>query len=601
MLHSIPFHRSVDNPDTIEDGSTSVNNQYMDKGFLFSKSITRRKEKMQKKTVTLALFAILLLSMTVLTTTARGADDGEIEASGAAAVAYLASKQSIDGSWGSANQIATTGLVLLKFVVRAQELGLDPFDNDPLSPTYYEYADNTTAGFSYLWSSASDVPIGPQTNGDPDTNVNGKGICFGDSVYYTGIALTALAISGHPDDRSATIGTLGLLTYREIAQDIADWLYFAQGDIGNDRGGFNYDALDNVTERTDNSNGGYAYLGLAFAEDPPFDCTVPDWVRDELNIYIDYIQNDVNGDTNDGGSGYDNPNGWVNILKTGNLIFEMAFYGDTPDTPRVQDAVNYLERHWQDPNTDPGWGYSLAVANYQAKFLVEKGLTYMGITELDTDGDGIDEDWFNQEPPAIPAQDIASVIVQQQLPSGSWPNSDWDGGDGLLSTAWAVLALEGFAPPRELARAPKAVFTESIDTPKVREQVRFDATSSQPGWNHTDIPITEYRWDFGDGNKTTTNTPVTYHSYEEAGIYYVTLTVYAPGTTPDTDTSPAQRKTVSTVPVGGYTVPFSIVTTATALTAYFALTVVGLASTTTVATVATAIYVRRVKRRKDNQ
>jgi hypothetical protein len=405
---------------------------------------------MEKKIATLALFAILLLSMTVLTTTTRAATDEEIEASGAAAVAYLASVQNPDGSWGGGNPIAKTGLVLLKFVARAYELNKDPFDDDPLSPTYYVYADNVIAGFDYLFGHAQVVDITLQTHGDPDTNDNGKGITFDGYVYYTGIALTAIAFSGHPDDRSAVIGTLGLLTYREIAQDIADWLYFAQGDTGDARGGFNYDALDNAGWRTDNSNGGYAYLGLAFAEDPPFSCTVPDWVRGELNIYIDYIQNDVDGDTNDGGSGYDSPDYWVNILKTGNLIFEMAFYGDTPDTLRVQDAVAYLERHWQDANTDPGWGYSLPVANYQAKFLVEKGLTYMGIDELDTDGDKVDEDWFNQKPPAIPAQDFASVIVQQQLPSGRWPNSNYDDGDGILSTAWAVLTLERFAPPPEL-------------------------------------------------------------------------------------------------------------------------------------------------------
>jgi hypothetical protein len=404
---------------------------------------------MRKKLVTVLLLAVLSLSIGgVLTATTKAATKEDIEASGATAVAHLAIVQSSDGSWGSANPIATTGLVLLKFVVRAQELDLDPFDNDPLSPTYFEYADNTIAGFDYLLGSASDVPISLQTHGDPDTNGNGKGISFGNYVYYTGIALTAIAICGHPDDRSATIGTLGLLTYREIAQDIADWLYYAQGDLGNDRGGFNYDALDNVEERTDNSNGGYAYLGIAFAEDTPFSCVVPDWVRQELNIYIDYIQNDVNGDTNDGGSGYDGPDNWVNILKTGNLIFEMAFYGDTPDTPRVQDAVDYLERHWQDPNVNPGWGYSLPAADYQAKFLVEKGLTYMGIKELDTDGDGDKEDWFNQEPPAIPPQDFASVIVQQQLPSGAWPTSQWDYEPGsILSTAWAVLTLERFAPP----------------------------------------------------------------------------------------------------------------------------------------------------------
>lgn len=416
--------------------------------------VDKGERKMEKKIATLALFAILLLSMaTMLTATTRAATDEEIEASGAAAVAYLASVQNPDGSWGSGgHEVAKTGLVLLKFLARASELlpPRDPFDNDPASPTYYEYADNVIAGFDYLFGNAQVVDITPQTHGNPDTNGNGKGIAFSGYVYYTGIALTAIAFSGHPDDRSAMIGPVGPLTYKQIAQDIADWLYFAQGDTGDARGGFNYDALDNAGWRTDNSNGGYAYLGLAFAEDPPFNCIVPDWVRDELNIYIDWIQNDVDGDANDGGSGYTGPDDWVNMLKTGNLIFEMAFYGDTPATPRVQDAVEYLERHWRDPNTDPGFGYSLPVANYQAKFLVEKGLTYMGIDELDTDGDGVDENWFNQEPPASPAEDFASVIVQQQLPSGRWPNSDWDYyEDGILSTAWAVLTLERFAPEEE--------------------------------------------------------------------------------------------------------------------------------------------------------
>jgi len=406
---------------------------------------------MKRKIISIFVFLTLVITAyAIVPSNVYAATDEQMENSGAAAVAYMASMQNVDGSWGSMNIVATTGIVLLKFVVRAQEFDLDPFDNDPLSPTYYEYADNTIIGFEYLLSAATAVPITPQIHGNPDTNGNGVGISFSNFVYYTGIALAVIAISNHPDDRSATIGGLGSLTYKEIAQDIADWLYFAQGDLGNDRGGFFYEALDNVEQWTDNSNGGYAYLGLAFAEDPPFNCVVPDWVRDELNIYIDWIQNDVDGDPEDGGSGYNHPNDWVNILKTGNLIFEMAFYGDTKDTPRVQDAVGYLERHWQDPSQDPGWGYSLGVANYQAKFLVEKGLTYMGITELDTDGDGIDEDWFNQEPPASPAQDFASVIVQQQLPSGQWANCDWDGGpNGLLSTAWAVLTLERFAPPQQ--------------------------------------------------------------------------------------------------------------------------------------------------------
>ncbi len=35
---------------------------------------------------------------------------------------------------------------------------------------------------------------------------------------------------------------------------------------------------------------------------------------------------------------------WVNMLKTGNLLQQMAFVGDTVSTPRVQDAIDYLVR-----------------------------------------------------------------------------------------------------------------------------------------------------------------------------------------------------------------------------------------------------------------
>jgi hypothetical protein len=507
------------------------------------------KRKSSRKGLSILLVAFMTLAtVSVLTTQVMGATEAEMEASGAAAVVHLASLQNPDGSWGSGDKVAVTGLVLLKFLARAQELSkarppppIDPFDNDPMSPSYYEYADNVIAGFDYLLSNAYDVSISMQTHGNPDTNGNGKGICFGNHVYNTGIALTALAISGHPDDRSAVIGTLGLLTYGEIAQDVADWLYFAQGDSGNARGGFNYGALDNSGVRTDNSNGGYAYLGLAFAEDPPFSCIVPDWVRDELNIYIDWIQNDVDGDADDGGSGYTHPDNWVNILKTGNLIFEMAFYGDTPNTTRVQDAVDYLERHWQDANTDPGWGYSLPVANYQAKFLVEKGLTYMGIDLIDTDGDSVsDDNWFNQEPPAVPPQDFASVIVSQQLPSGGWPRSDWDGQpNNILSTAWAVLTLERFAPPEQFIPVPVDVKPASWPNPlQLKERgvlpvaicgtEEFDVTTVDPATiqltlEGLGVGVAPLRWSYEDVATPYMGEPCSGHDLGPDGYLDLTL------------------------------------------------------------------------------
>jgi PKD repeat protein len=116
---------------------------------------------------------------------------------------------------------------------------------------------------------------------------------------------------------------------------------------------------------------------------------------------------------------------------------------------------------------------------------------------------------------------------------------------------------------------PEAEFTWTPTSPRTDESIKFDASASQPGWNGTHtMPITEYRWDFGDGNKTTTSTPIVYHSYKTAGNY-VTLTVYAPGATPETDTI-THRVTVISVPVGGYSFPIQVQTKTEPIITYIA-------------------------------
>lgn len=109
--------------------------------------------------------------------------------------------------------------------------------------------------------------------------------------------------------------------------------------------------------------------------------------------------------------------------------------------------------------------------------------------------------------------------------------------------------------------SPIAKFIEIPQAPFVNQQVCFDASASQLGFDGDDeCPIAEYRWDFGDGNQTNTTAPIIYHTYLHAGIYYVTLAVYAPGKPPNIDpqyidtntTYPPERKVVCAVPVGGY-------------------------------------------------
>lgn len=136
----------------------------------------------------------------------------------------------------------------------------------------------------------------------------------------------------------------------------------------------------------------------------------------------------------------------------------------------------------------------------------------------------------------------------------------------LPGTTWTGVFVFAVQP-----HGPEAEFEATPDTALTGEPIKFDASASSPGWNGThEMPIVEYRWDFGDGNKTTTYTPTVYHSFSSSGIYYVALTVYAPGAAPETDTI-SRKVTIISVPVGGYSLPIKGYAAEKPLTPYLAL------------------------------
>ena len=131
-----------------------------------------------------------------------------------------------------------------------------------------------------------------------------------------------------------------------------------------------------------------------------------------------------------------------------------------------------------------------------------------------------------------------------------------------------------------LPYSPDAAFTAIPDTASTGESIKFDASASLSGWNGThEMPIIEYRWDFGDGNETITSTPIVYHSFSSSANYYVTLTVYAPGATPETD-SVTHKVTITAIPVGGYSFPIKGYAAEKPLTLYLALVAILTASFT---------------------
>ena len=95
----------------------------------------------------------------------QAAAEAKIEAAIEKGLIYLANQQADDGRWRYSSieyELGITGLVLLKFVDRAKELGLDPFDNGPGG---YEYADNVISGFNWMFNHVYDHPEGVNVSG----------------------------------------------------------------------------------------------------------------------------------------------------------------------------------------------------------------------------------------------------------------------------------------------------------------------------------------------------------------------------------------------------------------------------------------------------
>ncbi|MBA2841016.1 hypothetical protein HNP87_001565 [Methanococcus maripaludis] len=358
----------------------------------------------------LAIALIMVLAPLAFVPSAAAATEDEIEDSIEDGIEWLASQQNETGFWGDCEDDipAITGLALLKLVDRARELGVDPFD-----PGEYKYAENVIDGFEWLESQKK-----VRNANDSETNDNGQGIyftCGGHETYNTAIALMAFANLNGYDEYNET-----------LVQDMVDWFV----DTQNDDGAWRYSSLEDP--ESDNSNTGYAVIGLAYAENAG--AIIPNSVKTGLDSWVDVIQDPVTG-----GSWYTPSWAWVNCLKTGNLILEMGFVGDTTESERLNDAIDYLVVHWNDTsfvgNIDmTGW----KPYNYQAMYCIMKGLEYMQIEEIG----GID--WF---------EEISDYIVENQHADGYWDDDPWakyTETPRILSTEWALLTLEKVTVIKEI-------------------------------------------------------------------------------------------------------------------------------------------------------
>lgn len=377
---------------------------------------------------------ILLLGLTAVP--AQAANPSAIEAAVVKGLTWLAAEQQANGSWaesveqgGPPVNVAATGLAVLKFEEYAKELGKDPFDT-----VNYTYANNVINGLKYIFGYANQDANGVHFNNWPT------------DVYCTGIIMMAVAASNHPNEKIPTGGPFAGQTYAWLEQQMLNWMVSAQNVAGSLMpGGWGYywhggfgPGRVHVDGWSDQSNSGYASIGLGAAQAPPpdgFGLTIPASTKNGLNTWINKVQ--IRSGPYAGGSMYaarPTKEG-ANILKAGNLLYECALVGDLVSSSRVQAAINFIQTYWnnQAGNYDgAGW-----IGNYQAMFCLMKGLEGYKIDTITIGGNPVN--WSDA---------VSTYIANNQYPDGHWQNiTDEPVGCPILSTAWALLTLEKYVPP----------------------------------------------------------------------------------------------------------------------------------------------------------
>lgn len=407
--------------------------------------------------------------------------DEQIEESIEEALAYLAGQQASDGCWdgSSADTAAITGLAVLAFETRAIQLHVEPLSDDFVYKAVVEGGLTCIQGL--LYSPA----------GSCDTEIEDTCLVLGPPyhvIYNTAIGLMAFAASGQPE------------THLDSAQALLNSLIWAQVDAAAGEphmGGWRY--FPNQSS-TDNSNTGWVTLGLGYAQAGSpfgFDLVIPEALIELLDGWLDRIQV-----SSSGGSSYEpTVTYWVNILKTGNLLYEQALVGDAVEDDRVQNAIGYIQNKW---NEDDGYNHPQDgwLNHCQATFTMVKGLEVFHVETLEVGGEEID--WF---------QEVAHHVVGRQLEDGSWATEVWVN-TRVLTTSWCVLGLMKEIPtfieyvpldvkprscrnpfnPKAKGSIPMAVLgTEDFHV----DQVDQDSIALYVGEN-TEATITPFRYHFGD-------------------------------------------------------------------------------------------------------
>lgn len=342
--------------------------------------------------------------------------------------------------------LAAVGTAVEAFQKHGSKANMD-YNSNP-------YVETVQRALNYLLYHIYSFNINVQPAGDPDTNGNGIGLVANwtsnltDSrqTYIGGICLIGLANSGAPNRMAAVGGNFVYgRTYAEIVQDMVDFFAWGQVDTCWGTGGWRYYAnYDN----SDMSTTQWPPQGMLAAE-KNMGSIVPQFVRDELQGYLDRVQNQVLDNDNGGFAyyvSYSTPTHY-NVTKAAAGIICHEFLGTALTDPVVRKTMGFIYRHWNDNGA--GWNYTQLHGNSYGMYSVVKAfripdpdiqqvIEYDYNTEVQT---AKSFDWY-YTPVGQNQEGLASYIVSTQQSDGGWddivgPNAVED----ALCTGWRVLVL----------------------------------------------------------------------------------------------------------------------------------------------------------------
>ncbi|MDY6837598.1 MAG: PKD domain-containing protein [Thermodesulfobacteriota bacterium] len=369
------------------------------------------------------------------------------------------------------------------------------------------YVETVSRGMTYLLGILRSKGIGLQTHGDPDTNGNGIGI-EGPGIrkpYELGMVMMAFASSGTPL-AIAHSGGENILDrfYHDILTDMVDMYAWGQLDSGARTGGWRYSWNDYA----DNSASQWAALGMEAAEEA-FNLVVPGWVKEKNLEWLAFSDDGPRW----GYHNYEPPISGGYVACTPSGLAQLAF-DDIPATDwRWINSESYMASVWD------SWYKN--TRNYYALYALAKAFRIAQPYEVSIIGEHTpwSIDWYGD-----PERGAARTVLDDQKEDGSFGGEGqgtlWVR-EGPLRTAWGVLILTQTL----FVKPPVALVNIEPNPGATGMPVTLDGSDSY----HNDHfrSIVRYEWDVDEDGiyDYSDDAPTAMHTYDEAGIYTVTLRV----------------------------------------------------------------------------